>query len=77
MKTAERYRRVFAIVSLVILVAALVAGPAGISTVMADAGGTGHPVDPDTTMKYVQPSEEIGTWTDVGLYLSAFSSMLL
>lgn len=78
MKTAERFRRVFAIISLVVLVAVLVAGPTGISTVLADGGGTGHPINPDSTvMKCVQPGEDIGSWTDVGLYLSALSAMLL
>lgn len=78
MKTSVQFRRVVAVIGLLLLVAALVGGPTGISTVMADAGGTGHPiVPPDTTVDSSQPTDEVGTWTDVGLYLSTLSSMLL
>lgn len=75
MRGSEKFRRIVAIIGLMLMVAVFVGGPVGTSNVHAEGGGTGHP-PPDSTGQSSLDTD-IGTLTTVGIYLSSASTMLL
>ncbi|GAB4327654.1 MAG: hypothetical protein Kow0074_23140 [Candidatus Zixiibacteriota bacterium] len=77
---ADRLQRIATVIVLALLVFVLVAMPFGDALVMADGGGSGHPIEPppaDSTQNSIQPAPELESVNEVSLLLTGLSVMVM
>ena len=76
---AASLKKVIAIVALAVLVFSLVVVPGNNGVVVADSMGGGFPVEPppDTSGFKSSPDSDESDWTEVSIFFSTVTSMIL